>query len=91
MADTFSTDNPQYQDDQRGFDDLERPLAQDGTTPAAPPDDVSLDSKPANTDDPQTDTGIDAHERYDAGEATASGANAQHNTPHPEAEDERIA
>jgi len=80
MADN-APDNTQYQDDQDGLDVPEQPMSQDYATPAAPPDDVQAD-KNFPADYPQTDTGVDQHEAYDAGTATASGANAQDDEEH---------
>jgi hypothetical protein len=82
-------DNEEYQDDQQGLDVSETPLAQDFTTPAAPPDDVDEDSDEFTIDHPQTDTNVDAGEAYDAGQVTASGANAQE--VEPSDDEERIA
>ena len=70
MAD--STDNTQYRGDQNGFDDLEKPLAGDGASPASAPTDIPEEQK-LPLDYPQTDANVDAHEAYDAGTATASG------------------
>jgi len=69
-------DNTQYQDDQGELDVPEQPLAQDYDTPAAPADDTGVQETPI--DDPEKDSNIDDTERYDAGETTASGSNAQH-------------
>ena len=52
----------------------EETLEQDGESPFSPADDVS-DTIPL--DHPQTDTGIDAHEAYDAGLTSATGSDAQ--------------
>ncbi len=87
MNDT-TQDNPQYQDNQDGFDVPEQPLPGEGATPAAPPSDVQAD-KQFPDDYPQTDTGVDQHESYDAGRTTASGANAQDDEEH--ADEERVA
>jgi hypothetical protein len=70
-------DNTQYQDNQGELDVPEQPLPQDFDTPAAPPNDVDHDEN-VTPDYPQTDTGIDEHEEYDAGEATAAGMEDQH-------------
>lgn len=79
--------NTQYQDNQGDLDVPEQPLPQDFSTPAAPPTDVPADNNFADT--PQADSGVDEHEKYDAGEATASGANAQEDEQHDE--EERVA
>ena len=81
FTDDHTKDNTQYQGDQIGPDVPEQPLPQDGDTPAAPPSDVQIDPN-VPTDHPQTDTGVDQHEAYDAGVATASGANAQDDEEH---------
>lgn len=72
-----SDDNTQYRDNRGDFDVPERPLPQDYATPAAPPDDVPKD-KNVTADFPATDSGIDEHEKYDAGLSAASGATYQH-------------
>lgn len=81
-------DNPQYQDNQGELDVPEQPLQQDYDTPSAPPDDVPAD-KNVPIDHPATDTGVDEHETYDAGQATAAGMEDQHEEPHED--EERIA
>lgn len=67
-------DNTQYQDNQGDLDVPEQPLVNDFDTPAAPPSDIT-DTTPL--DYPQTDSNVDSHETYDAGQETASGVNAQ--------------
>ena len=54
-------------------------LPQDGETPAAPASDVPVN--PAAFDEPQTDTGVDEHEAYDAGTEIASGSDDQREDP----------
>lgn len=79
------TDSMQYQDSQGELDVPEQPLPGDFDTPAAPPDEPANTALP--TDHPIKDTDMDEHEVYDAGEATASGTNAQHEqTPEEDAE-----
>ncbi len=57
----------------------QQPLPQDGPPPTAPPDDVPANPIPA--DHPATDSGLDAQAVQDAGVTTASGVDAQTETP----------
>jgi hypothetical protein len=67
------TDPLQPTDDK--FDPNNQPrLAEDGSPPAANPDDVGSQS----LNQPAQDTNIDKHEVYDASPETAAGLNAQH-------------
>ena len=77
-------DNTQYQDENGELDVPEQPLSQDYDTPAAPADDTGVPEIPV--DHPLKDSDVDDTERYDAGETTASGSNAQHEES---AEDEK--
>jgi hypothetical protein len=70
-------DDTQSWDDEDELAIPEQALPGEGGSPAAPPDDIAQ-NKDFTADHPETDTGVDQHEKYDVGEATASGANAQH-------------
>lgn len=59
----------------------EEHLPQDGDSPAAPPTDVTGPGTNLPADYPQTDTGIDAHERYDEGLAGAAETNSSEEGP----------
>jgi hypothetical protein len=55
----------------------EERLPEDNDSPAAPPDDITGLGTNVPPDYPQTDTGIDAHEKYDEGMAGAAELNSQ--------------
>lgn len=74
-----------------GGDGLFRPeqqphVAEDGATPATPASDVPPTSQghvPADHPVFDSETNMDAHELYDAGTVTATGADAQHAEQQP--------
>jgi hypothetical protein len=69
-------DNTQYQDNKGDLDVPEQPLPEDHDTPAAPPE--SKDDLAEPKDYPTLDTSVDEGEKYDAGQAAASGYDTQH-------------
>lgn len=87
-----TTDHPTPDDALEPADDIYNPtrdeetLSEDGDSPATPAPDSPAE-RPLPADDPQLDYDRDAHETYDAGNGTASGAfddeELQHDRPEP--------
>lgn len=69
-------DNTQYQPGDGELDVPEQPMNQDFETPAAPAEGAADRAEPI--DHPNLDSDVDEGEKYDAGQAQASGYNTQH-------------
>lgn len=75
--DTVNSDKDAIDSDDKLFKPQEMPrLAEDGSPPAQPANDVPGSNIPA--DDPHTDSDVDADEAYNEGRGVASGATDKH-------------